>query len=94
MIIRKRCGSQFAQTREAKALQKCLRRCKAQTSIATSKLLHELEITERDDDAALVGVKKAVDFRLAYRLLKGYAGEHFECRGCESRIPASTVLFT
>ena len=93
VIIQKRCGSQFAQPRETKALQKCLRRSEAQTAVATGKFLHKLEIAECHDEAALVGVEKAVDFRLTDRLLKGDAGEHFEGRGREFKISARAALF-
>jgi hypothetical protein len=57
VIIQKRCGSQFAQPRETKAPQKCLRRSEAQTSVATGKFFHKLEIAERHDEAALVGIE-------------------------------------
>ena len=93
MIIQKRCGSLFAQPRETKALQKCLRRSEAQTAVATGKFFHKPEIAERHDKAALICVEKVVDLRLTDRLLKGDAGEHFERRRCHLKISARATLF-
>jgi hypothetical protein len=64
--------------------KRCKNACvvtKAQPTVATGKFVHELEVPEFHDEAALVGVEELVDFCLADRLLKGDAGEHFECRG-------------
>ena len=62
-------------------------------AVATGEFLHKLEIAERHDKAALICVEEVVDFRLADRLLKGDAGEHFERRDRESRIRVRASLF-
>ena len=69
-------------------------RCgEAQAAVGTGEFLHKLEIPKFHNEPALVGVEKLVDFRLADGLLKGDAGEHFECRGAEKKTPARTALF-
>jgi hypothetical protein len=69
-----------------------LRRGEAQSAVAPGKFLHKLQIPEFHDQPALVSAEKVVDFCLADWLLKGDAGEHFECRGRETRIPAQATL--
>ena len=82
-VIQERGRGQFLQACEAKALQERLGCRKAEPPVGTGKFLDKLEIAEFHDEAALIGVEEAVDFRLANRLLKGDAGEHFEGRGRE-----------
>jgi hypothetical protein len=45
---------------EPEALQECLGCRKAQTAVGTGRFLHKREIAEFHDEAALVGVEKAV----------------------------------
>jgi hypothetical protein len=69
-------------------------RCgEVQTAIGAGELLHKLEIPEFHHEAALVDFEETIDFHLADRLLKGDAGEHFECRGREIKICARSALF-
>ena len=58
------CG-QFAQARQSEALQERLRRRKTQPTVGASEFLHKFEIPKFHNEPALVGVEKAVDFRLA-----------------------------
>ena len=76
--IQERGRGKIPQACQAKALQKGFRCRKAQTTVGTGELLHKLEIPEFHHEAALVDVEETVDFRLADRLLKCNAGEHFE----------------
>ena len=74
-------------------MQKGFRCRKAQTAVGSREFLHKLEIPEFHYEAALVDVEETADFRLADRLLKGDASEHFERRGREIKICARSALF-
>jgi len=93
-ITRQQGRGQFLQACEPEALQERLRCGKAQPAVVTGELFDEHEIPEFHDECALVGIEEVIDFCLANRLLKGDAGEHFECRGRDARILAPKVLFT
>ena len=93
LTTRERGRGQFLQARQAEALQEQFRCREAQAAVCTGKFLHKLEISERHDEPALVGIEETVDFRLADWLPKGDAGEHFERRGRETRNLVRVVLF-
>ena len=82
-ITRERGRGQFPQACEPETLQERFSCRKAQTAVGTGEFLHKLEIPKFDDEPALVGIEKPVDFRLADWLLKGDAREHFEGRRCQ-----------
>jgi len=91
--IQERGRGKIPQACQAKALQKGFRCGEVQTAIGGGEFLYKLEIPEFHHEAALVDVEETVDFRLADWLLKGDAGEHFECRGREIKICARSALF-
>jgi hypothetical protein len=66
--------------------------CKAQPAVGAGEFLHKLEIPKFHYKAALVDVEETVGFRLADRLLKGDAGQHFECRRREIKTFAPSAL--
>jgi hypothetical protein len=92
LTTRERGRGQFLQARQAEALQEQFRCREAQAAVCTGKFLHKLEISERHDEPALVGIEETVDFRLADRLPKGDAGEHFERGGRETRNPVLSAF--
>jgi hypothetical protein len=81
LTTQERSRGQFSETREAEALQERLGCREAQATVCTGKFLHKLEISERHDEPALVGIEETIDFRLADWQPKGDAGEHFERGG-------------
>ena len=93
MITRQRGRGRFPQTCETEALQECFRCGEAQPAVGAGEFLHQLEIPKLDDQPPLIGIEKEIDFRLADRLPKGDAREHFKGSCCQLKICARATLF-
>ena len=61
--------------------------------VSAGEFFHKLEIPKSDDQPALVGVEKLVDFCLADWLPRGDASRYFKGPCCHLRICARATLF-
>jgi hypothetical protein len=85
--IQERGRGKLSKACQAKALEKAFRCRKAETAVGTCEFLHKLEIAHFDDEPALVGIEKLVDFRLIDRLLKAMQASTSSAAGVRPRLP-------